>query len=230
MVEVRIVIPARNEEDLLPLSLRAVRQAIDFAAHHEHRPVSARITVVADRSRDNTAAAAAQWADEVITIDVGSVGVARAAGFADVLSPEKIRVPDETLLLCTDADSLVPPTWLTEHLRHIESGAGVVAGMVSVRDWAGRRPSLQAQYERAYAASARHVHGANLSFTAAAYRAVGGFTERATGEDQGLVDRMAAAGLRVDFCSRAAVVTSARSETRAEHGFGHYLNALEAAS
>ncbi|WP_158583139.1 glycosyltransferase [Nesterenkonia natronophila] len=229
-MEVRIVIPARNEEDLLPLSLGAVRQAIDYAAHHEHQPVSARITVVADRCRDNSAAAAAQWADEVMTLDAGSVGAARSAGFATIFDSGNTRVPDEALLLCTDADSLVPRTWLTEHLRHTESGADAVAGMVSVRDWAGRRPSLQAQYERAYAASATHVHGANLSFTAATYRAVGGFSGRATGEDQGLVDRIAAAGLRVDFCSRAPVVTSARSVTRAEHGFGHYLNSLEAAS
>lgn len=228
--QVRVVIPARNEEHLLPHALRAVRRAFEYSHHTVATVLDTHTTVVADQCSDHTAAVAQHLADEVITLEAGSVGAARAAGCASLLSPAGSAVCDDALVLCTDADSLVPPTWIVEYLHHIETGADAVAGTVRVHDWSGRRASLQPHYERTYAASAAHVHGANLGFTAAAYRAVGGFRALTTGEDQDLVDRMVAAGLNVEFCTRAAVVTSGRSETRAQQGFGDYLTTLEAAS
>lgn len=228
--QVRVVIPARNEEHLLPHALRAVRRAFEYSDQIGATAPDVRITVVADKCSDRTAVVAQYLADEVITLEAGSVGAARSAGCDSLMSPAASAVEDDALVLCTDADSLVPPTWIVEHLRHLETGADAVAGTVRVRDWRGRRASLQLQYERTYAASATHVHGTNLGFTAAAYRAVGGFRALTTGEDQDLVDRMVAAGLSVEFCTRAAVVTSGRSETRAQQGFGDYLTTLEAAS
>ncbi|NDK33216.1 glycosyltransferase [Nesterenkonia haasae] len=230
MKQVRVVIPARNEERLLPQALRAVRQAVEHTRHLAAMALDVRVTVVADRCADRTEAVAKHLADEVIILEAGSVGAARAAGCAVLLSSAGSELRDDAVMLCTDADSLVPPTWITEHLAHIDAGAHIVAGTVRVHDWSDRPASLKPRYERTYSASAAHVHGANLSFTAAAYRAVGGFKALATGEDQDLVDRMLAAGMRVEFCTQAAVMTSGRSETRAKQGFGDYLTTLEAAS
>ena len=228
--QVRIEIPARTEERLLPSALRAVRQAAAHAQLHARDSLNVHLTVVADRCADRTAVVAAEYADEVITVDAGSVGAARAAGFADILKPLAATASADAVLLSTDADSQVPRTWLSEHLRHIHAGADAVAGTVSVRDWVGRSAALQQRYERTYAAAATHVHGANLSVKAAAYRAVGGFAALAVGEDQDLVDRILAAGMAVKFRDLPTVVTSSRVESRVAQGFGDYLNTLEAAS
>jgi hypothetical protein len=75
-----------------------------------------------------------------------------------------------------------------------------------------------------------HVHGANLGFRAAAYLRAGGFADLPTAEDRALVAALTASGGRVRRTRALTVVTSARREARAPHGFSGYLAELEAAS
>jgi hypothetical protein len=72
------------------------------------------------------------------------------------------------------------------------------------------------------------VHGANLGFRASAYLRAGGFPAVPTGEDRALVAALDAAGGRVLRTRALTVVTSARREARAPHGFGDYLTGLDA--
>ena len=67
-----VVVPAHNEEELLPACLAALREAAGVAG------VPVRLLVVADACTDATAAVAAAGGAEVIRIRARNVGAARA--------------------------------------------------------------------------------------------------------------------------------------------------------
>jgi glycosyltransferase involved in cell wall biosynthesis len=234
---VGVVIPAHNEEDLLPACLAAVRQA---AWMLEAMPVC--LVVAADACRDLTARRARDGGAEVVEIRARSVGIARDAGMAEVLAAYRHLDPASVWLATTDADTLVPPDWLVRQVRHADHGWDTVVGTVTVTDWTGHPPEVPPRYAERYGASASasanadhghgshpHVHGANLGFTAKAYLAAGGFGSRRTAEDHALVRALDAAGSRILRTTQVNVVTSARRHARAPSGFSHLLSSLAAA-
>lgn len=242
--DICVIVPAHNEEHLLPASLRSIRIALDYAravlAIETEQPSSSCVTeavpgtvtrlqahlvVVADRCSDRTSEVAAHWADQVVISTSGSPGAARALGLQQCLG----EVGADAWLMCTDADSVVPREWILEHLKHRWSGADVLAGTVSVADWTGRSRHLRTRYERTYQERTDHVHGANLGFSRETYVQIGGFAAVPAGEDQDLVDRIRAGGFRVDHCSASPVNTSSRRKGRSNAGFADYLNDLERA-
>lgn len=134
-------------------------------------------------------------------------------------------------LATTDADSVVPQNWLSAQLRHAAAGARVVAGTISVADWEGRSIALAEQAEVDYWRNGhRHVHGANLSFSAGAYCAAGGFRPVAYDEDVQLVDAFRRNNEPIAWVTDMAVITSARRHARAPRGFANYLSSLEGSS
>jgi glycosyltransferase involved in cell wall biosynthesis len=222
---VGVVIPAHNEEDLLPSCLAAVRQAAGRLTVPVH------IVVAADTCTDRTAAWARSLGAVVVELGARSVGAARKAGIEWVLHRTRRLDPAAVWLACTDADTVVPRYWLTRQLRYAGQGWEGVVGTVTVADWAGHPPRVRALFDQRYRATQRrhpHVHGANLSFTAAAYLAGGGFQPVRTAEDHALVHDLQAAGVRLLRTNRIPVVTSARTRARAPRGFGWRLGALAA--
>ncbi|GLZ43748.1 glycosyltransferase [Actinokineospora sp. NBRC 105648] len=211
-----IVVPAHDEELLLPACLDALATALSEV----DLPVS--ITVVADACSDRTAAIARAHGVRVLEIAARNVGIARATGFTAALADGA----DGLWLATTDADSQVPRRWLADQLTAAADGVDVVAGTVTVDSWAARPPWLPAVYTALYATDARHVHGANLAFTATAYQSVAGFAPLACGEDNHLVDLMRHAHLRVWHTDHDPVVTSARPSTRCTGGFATHLAEL----
>ena len=229
---VGVVIPAHDEEDLLPSCLSAVRLA---AAPLAGIPVH--VVVVADACTDQTARLARAGGAVVLDIEARSVGAARAAGAAEVLRRTGPLDPASVWLATTDADTLVPPCWLTRQLRYAEGGWDAVVGTVTVTDWRQYPAGLPPLFARLYDTAGTdapgstghpHVHGANLGFSAAAYLAAGGFGPARTAEDHALVSALAAAGRQVLRTTTVSVVTSARRRARAPHGFSHLLSALAA--
>jgi glycosyltransferase involved in cell wall biosynthesis len=225
---VGVVIPAHDEEDLLPSCLTAVRLAA--------RPLAAvpvHLVVVADACGDRTARLARAGGAEVVEIRARSVGTARAAGMRHVLRRTGHLDPATVWLATTDADTLVPPCWLTRQLRFAAGGWDAVVGTVTVSDWAqqppGVPPAFRARYGDRPEGTHPHVHGANLGFTAAAYLAAGGFGPSRSAEDHELVNALSAAGRRILRTTTVSVVTSARRCGRAPHGFSHLLAGLAAA-
>jgi len=219
-----VVVPAHNEEELLPACLAALRSAADAAG------VPVRLLVVADACTDATAAVAAAADVEVIRIRARNVGAARAAGLARLLRTEDTD-PAAMWLATTDADTVVPPGWLRRQLSYADQGWDVVLGTVTVTDWAGHPPHAPTVFEARYAFGAGphpHVHGANLGIRASAYLAAGGFRPLPTAEDHALLAAATEAGCQVLRAGDVTVVTSARRQARAPRGFSHALRALAA--
>jgi glycosyltransferase involved in cell wall biosynthesis len=223
-----VVVPAHNEQDLLPSCLASLRPA---ARALPGTPV--RLVVVADACRDRTAEVARRGGAVVVTTGARNVGGARAAGVREVLRRAGHVDPADIWLATTDADTLVPARWLREHARYGDEGWDAVAGTVRVAGWSGYRPDTRSLFRKRYGAGAgphAHVHGANLGFRATAYLRAGGFPDVPTAEDRALVAALTANGSRVRRTRSLSVVTSARREGRAPHGFSHYLAELDASA
>ena len=220
-----VVVPAHNEQDLLPACLASLRRAAR-ALHG----TQAHLVVVADACRDRTVQVARRGGAAVVTIGARSVGAARAAGVREVLRHAGHLDPADVWLATTDADTLVPACWLREHARYGNQGWDAVAGTIRVTDWTGLHPRAISRFREHYDSGPGlhpHVHGANLSFRASAYLAAGGFPAVPTAEDHALVTALAARGSRVLRTGALPVITSARRDPRAPDGFGHYLAGLD---
>ena len=73
----------------------------------------------------------------------------------------------------------------------------------------------------------RHIHGANLSFSSAAYLAVGGFAALPCHEDVDLVKKFEKQDFAITWSNRVRVITSSRLQARAAEGFAAFLANLE---
>lgn len=138
--------------------------------------------------------------------------------------------PGTVWLATTDADTIVSTEWLGQHLHYAAGGWDAVVGTVTVTDWAGHPPGLPSRFHQHYRTGRPgthpHVHDANLGFSAGAYLAAGGFQPSPTAEDHALVASLTAAGRRILRTTEVSVLTSARRQARAPHGFSHLLSTL----
>ena len=221
-----IVVPAHDEEVLLPACLDALAVAI-AVVQQSCGALAVRTVVVLDRCTDGSAEVVARrpWV-EALPVAAGSVGAARALGVTRALQHGD-AAPAATWLAMTDADTRVPPGWLHAQLAHARAGADAVAGTVVVEDWEDHPAETVRRFRAAYrpVEGHRHDHGANLGCSAEAYVAVGGFAPLTTGEDVALL----AALERQHRVVRSAVLpvaTSARRRARAAAGFGAHLVGL----
>lgn len=226
---VAVVVPARDEEDLLPACLDSVTAAV-AAVHAAHPSVRTRIVVVLDACRDGSARAVAGRDGVVaLTIDAACVGLARSRG-VEAAAEWSATVGGRSLWVAsTDADSVVPPDWLTTHVGRAADGLALVVSTVVPRPGDLSPAALSAWHQRHTTADGHdHVHGANLGFTLDAYRTAGGFPPLHTHEDVHLVSAMRAAGVPAVATGAVPVVTSGRRTGRAPGGFAHYLDELAA--
>ena len=220
---VGVVVPAHNEETLLPACLAALGRVASVVGV----PVS--VLVVADTCTDRTAAVARACGARVIAIGARNVGAARAAGMAELLRLTAGVDPSAIWLATTDADTVVPPSWLERQLRYAGQGWDVVLGNVTGAEWDGHPPHVPAAFDALYEFGEgphQHVHGANLGIRASAYLAAGGFRSLRTAEDHALLAAATEAGCSVLQASDITVETSARRRARAPLGFSHLLRTL----
>jgi glycosyltransferase involved in cell wall biosynthesis len=222
---VAVVVPAHDEQDLLPACLAALARSAAVAA-----PLAVEVIVVADSCTDGTAALARRAGAEIVEVHHRNVGRARAAGMRYALR----HGPAGLWLATTDADSLVGAGWLAWHRDHATAGTEVLAGTVAVAEWALWPEAVRTEYDARYQAAMtatghRHVHGANLGCDAAVYAELGGFAALDYDEDRDLVARAHVAGKQVTYDRGCPVVTSARRAARAPHGFAAHIAGLETA-
>jgi hypothetical protein len=220
---VGVVVPAHNEERLLPACLAALGRAGSALQVPVH------VLVVADMCTDQTVTAARAGGARVISIRARRVGAARAAGMTELLRLTSGSDPSAVWLATTDADTVVPPGWLRRQLDYAGAGWDVILGTVTVTDWDGHPPHVPVAFAERYASGARphpHVHGANLGIRASAYLVAGGFRPLRTAEDHALLAAATRAGCPVVQASDIAVQTSGRRLARAPHGFSTLLRTL----
>lgn len=213
-----VVVPARDEEELLGACLASVVVAADAAG----APVD--VVVVLDDCRDGSAAVARAAGVRTLEVRAGAVGAARAAGVEAGLALHADD-PRAVWIACTDADTVVPPHWLRAHRSLADAGADVVVGTVrpDPRDLTPRQLAAW-RATRVPGRPNGHVHGANLGVRADAYRRAGGFAPLAEHEDVDLVARLRAdPGVAVRASEEVDVVTSGRTAGRTPGGYAGYL-------
>lgn len=213
-----IVIPAHNEEQHLPACLQSIRQAIA-----ELGPLSekVRVLVVLDSCTDQSLQQVKQAGVEYMCCTAHCVGKARDIGVRYLIEA------GARWIACTDADTRVDTQWLKQQLQH--QPADVICGVVEVDDWQQLSAMTRQRYLKHYHdhMGHRHIHGANLSFSADAYLNAGGFAALKCHEDVKLVERMLEQHCQVIWSNRVRVITSSRLNARAPQGFAAFLNQLE---
>lgn len=205
-VQISVVIPARDEEKLLPLCLESLKRQ-SFRGTYE-------IIVVDNNSRDRTA------------------DVARAAGAQVVLEPHRgitwarqrgLEAARGEIIACTDADSTVGPRWLETIWNALarDPGAVAIGGQVYYdkgKGFGGNLPRwfgpLVFSAERLLcrvAGKPGGFWGANFAARRSALIEAGGFNRAIDfhGEDAELAARLRPLG-RILFDSGNAVRTSPR--------------------
>lgn len=223
---VHVVVPAHDEEALLPACLDAVATA--RARLGLQRPeVTVGVTIVLDDCSDASAAVCRRHRVDTIEVAAASVGVARAAGTDR--ARDLVRAcgtpARHTWIAWTDADSVVGPDWLVDQVEVAEGGADVVLGRVEPDATAA--PAVIAQWLLRHPLGRVGVHGAHLGFRLSAYDEVGGVAPLREHEDLDLVTRLHAAGARSGV-ARSLVLTSSRLSGRTGGGFSGYLADLSA--
>jgi glycosyltransferase involved in cell wall biosynthesis len=227
VAQVAVVIPARDEETLMPGCLEAVAVAVD------HSPVPVRTIVVLDTCRDRTADVCASFGVETVVVSSENVGRARHAGATRAIGG---RTGTGSIWIAnTDADSRVAPDWVDQQVRLADDGADVLLGLAEVTFDV---PAVVISAHRAgYQDRIRvdgthhHVHGANLGIRASTYLAAGGFPPLTDHEDQQLVLRARALGDAAVVATTSLVVeTSGRRAGRCRHGVARTMADLMAAT
>lgn len=219
MRRIGVVVPARDEEELIERCLRSVMAAAEAVVGAE-----VVVVLVADGCTDRTVAIAR-------TIPGVDVMVVRAAGVgaARELGARRAIARGCSWIACTDADSEVPPAWLVEQLRLESLGWDGMIGTVRP-DFADLSPVEQEHWLATHHQGHPngHVHGANLGVRTAPFVRVGGFRALAEHEDVDLVERLRASGAWLIDSDEVEVTTSGRREGRTVGGYAGHLRRVAA--
>lgn len=222
-----ILVPACNEQDLLPRCLLSIKRATsllpDLATFD--------VVLVVDRSTDRTRALGEDILSghgTVVCSSAGVVGRARAIAARSALARYRGSL-DRCWLANTDADSHVPPTWLRDQLDLADRGIEAIAGTIDVDNFHEHGPLVESRFRHTYYiepdGSHSHVHGTNFGVRADLYIGAGGWSDIATAEDHDLWNRLGAIGAKRISVNHMRVVTSGRRIGRAPHGFADTLAA-----
>jgi len=214
---VSVVLAARNEADSIEACLRSLTRQ-GYQGRYE-------VVVADDHSSDGTDRKVARWAEAHAAVKLLPI-TSVPPGWAPkkhALS-EAIAGSDGEIILTTDADCIVPPTWIEGMVRHFDPGVDVVAGPVTLDD-PGVRPTLWTRLQNLelfslFAAAAGGMargiitaSGGNLAYRREAYRRSGGLAairDLVSGDDDLLVQRMvsiAGAGMRFSIDPGTIVTT-----------------------
>lgn len=240
-----VCVPARNEAERLPRLLRGLDRQDGFSAARRLR-----VVVVANNCTDDTAARARALPLDRIDLRLieatfsgaeAHVGTARRRALEAGAAWLEAEGASEGVLLTTDADARLDPSWVAANLAAL-ADAEIVGGRLVIDDegdeggvsdpalaafhakveryWAGVRRLEDALDPPPHDPAPRHGDhtGASLAFRASLYRAVGGLPAIPRGEDNALVAAVQRAGGRLRHCPAVSVRVSARIAGRAEGG------------
>lgn len=228
--QITVVVPVRDEEELLGIALDHLRAAMDHVETGGRR--RARLVVVLDACTDNSARIAEAVAGvdprvRVIHTAVRAVGAARDLGVRTALAALPTTSLPRHWIANTDADTRVPANWLQVFADAADAGADALVGTVEPDAGdLGRQRYLAWQSLYVRKDGHPHIHGANLGVRASTYCEVGGFPPVPGDEDVRLVQALRAHGADVRSSAQLHVVTSGRLHGRVGHGFANFLAGL----
>lgn len=243
-----IAIPACNEAERIGACLAALAVQRDRYGS----PLSENefeILVLANNCTDDTVAVTERIAksipqrvaviDERLPAEMSNAGWARKRAM-DLAIDRLDEFGNVGVVMTTDADSCVSPTWVWSNLQELAKGVDCVAGyvdatpteIVSLGGSFLRRGRLEDTYLRLVAEimarcdrrphdpwpNHRVSSGASLAVTTEAYRAIGGLPARPLGEDAALTASLEEAGFKVRHSLDVTVQTSCRLSGRATGG------------
>jgi glycosyltransferase involved in cell wall biosynthesis len=225
---ISVIIPARDEERLLPRCLHSVITAFDRLPP----TVSYDMIIAVDSSTDRTLEIATAFIGQsggfIVPTQVGIVGQARALATEAALL-RHLGYHQRWWLANTDADCEVPADWLTKQLHFADNGIDAVAGVVDVDSFQEHDRYVAERFRSSYLVkpdgSHAHVHGANLGIRADAYLRAGGWRSLETAEDHDLWSRLGHIGCNCFSTDSVRVLTSGRRVGRAPCGFADALAA-----
>ena len=224
---VAVLIPARNEEALLPACIHSVLRACRALPGN----VTFEVVIAVDSSTDRTLAIGKKLlsgSGRVITTNAASVGEARSCAAKRALEGYAGNAA-HCWLANTDADCRVPENWLVQQLLLAQAGAEAIAGIVDVDDFSEHECEVERLFRETYLirpdGTHPHVHGANIGVRADTYLRAGGWSSHATGEDHDLWSRIPSSGGVKLSVAKLKVVTSGRRVGRAPAGFAAALSA-----
>jgi len=248
-----VAIPAKDEAERLPACLQALARQTDELGRPLERGAFG-VVVFANNCSDDSAEAARLAADRApFAVRVVEARLPRTkahAGGARRIAMDlaetwlqELRAFDG-VILTTDADSQVAPTWISANLNAFAQDVDAVLGQISLDEDGERLPpalhvrgKLESVYEDLLAEIfalldpqlcnpwPHHatISGASLGLTREAYLRVGRLPRIPLGEDKALVAALRRHDARIRFAPEVTVVTSARIAGRAIGGVADTL-------
>ena len=196
-----IVVPAFNEEALLPATLDRLNRAMAVTS------LAGEIVVCDNNSTDATATVARDHGATVVFEPVNQISRARNAG---------ARAARGRFLLFVDADTEIPTALLQAALERLSSGQVSGGGATVAMEGIGRGlPSYLVSLWNALS-RARHLAAGSFVFVLReAFDAVGGFSEKVYASEEIWLSRAVRRwgrprGLRFEIIASPPVVTSGR--------------------
>jgi GT2 family glycosyltransferase len=237
-----VIVPARNEEELIGSCLRALAKQKQVS-YKEYE-----ILLVLDGCTDGTETrarilAASYPALRLHLLDSPGKGSGHARRVGMEIACERLHAVGRphALISSTDADTVVAPDWISAQLAAAERGARAIGGRIELVD-DGKVPKAllewhltrgDSRYRKLLsepAPSGRTEHwqfsGASMALTAAVYRKVGGLEPRDALEDEQLEGALQRHGVPIERLLSVRVATSARLVGRAGRGLAHDLSAV----
>jgi hypothetical protein len=248
-----VAIPVKDEEERLPACLRALARQLDRSGQ-PIPPTLVRVVVFANNCTDQSASLGRSlgenWSLDIRVVEASLPPGAAHAGAARRAAMDLAETWLEEggemdgVILTTDADSQVAPSWIAENLAVFEAGAEAVLGRIDL-DGEGeflpealhRRGELEDGYERLLTELSwlldplehntwpHHatISGASLGVSRTAYCRVGRLPRVALGEDRALVALLSRQDARIRYSPTIRVITSGRTEGRAPGGVADTL-------
>ncbi len=184
---VAVLIAMRNEEAYISPCLHAFTQQ-DYPAHLFD------VYILDDRSTDHSLEKAQAFAERHENFHILSVEEDRNGlkGKMNVLA-QGIQITDQEIILITDADCIVPASWISTQIAYFDEQTGMVGGVTSLfpgqnielpdfkPGWFSDLQALDWLYLQTLAAGSAaagkpiSILGNNFGFRREAYNAVGGF-------------------------------------------------------
>jgi len=220
---VSVIVAARDEEANLPRLLESL-------AGQDYPSDRCEFVIVDDASTDRTSDIIADWSHR----DPRFKSLRLAESERRIIGPKKralsagLEISRGEIILVTDADCIASPSWIREIVRRFEADTDAVCGLIRFHPhpsfWS-RLAAFESTVNSILNAAviglggALSCAGANFAYRREAFRKAGGFDadrRSFSGDDDLLLQRMKAQGLKIKFCEspEAVIETAAPQDGR----------------